>query len=456
MAKKTADGYISVNRAPTSHVIVSLSNMRQIGLHADDITGISVLDLKSLPKTEGAESDIIRTWRGNIQSNWSSITYTTMNRKYVSHGLTLLEKYDTIFKNQNWKGLNPKISGDDGTYVVMIAAADASGASSVKTLKFNVNYYRSGDEYTPTGNGVVNTVIPKVAVKSSNKTTSSKLTKNGGSSSGSSSSSGSGSSGGTSETGESLERGSSGEEVKKLQRRLNELGYDLSVDGDFGENTEAAVEDFQEKNDLSVDGVVGPKTWAKLNSDSAIGKGPYSKNPNGETNSGFKHGSSGGTSDSGKTSNSQDSEGSSKENAIVDDKKFRISIDANEYSDRDAYAPLGNYKEGYISVVCKRGSLTDYEIDESHGMTIAKEPIKTKSNKGNDMLKIYPKINSSTDGEKTSSEYGDILDDYLTIIGYYNDNGTWYTSKCRMHYVIASESWWRNAGWKSLSTNVSN
>ena len=230
----------------------------------------------------------------------------------------------------------------------------------------------------------------------------------------------------------------------------------MSVDGDFGENTEAAVEDFQEKNDLSVDGVVGPKTWAKLNSDSAIGKGPYSKNPSGETNSGFKHGSSDGTSDSGKTSNSQDSEGSSKENAIVDDKKFKISIDANEYSDCDAYAPLGNYKEGYISVVCKRGSLTDYEIDESHGMTIAKEPIKTKSNKGNDMLKIYPKINSSTDGEKTSSEYGDVLDDYLTIIGYYNDNGTWYTSKCRMHYVIASESWWRNAGWKSLSTNVSN
>lgn len=58
--------------------------------------------------------------------------------------------------------------------------------------------------------------------------------------------------------------GSSCSEVKILQYALNNLGYGLSVDGVFGAKTEAAVKNYQFKNELSVDGVVGAKTWSKL------------------------------------------------------------------------------------------------------------------------------------------------------------------------------------------------
>lgn len=59
-----------------------------------------------------------------------------------------------------------------------------------------------------------------------------------------------------------MKRGSRGESVSWLQYRLNELGYNLVIDGIFGVKTEAAVRDFQTK--VFVDGIVGPDTLAKL------------------------------------------------------------------------------------------------------------------------------------------------------------------------------------------------
>ncbi len=68
----------------------------------------------------------------------------------------------------------------------------------------------------------------------------------------------------------SLKVGSSGDEVRKLQRRLKELGYyKSSVDGDFGEGTEVAVQAFQRQNGLTVDGKAGANTQQKLYSSSA-------------------------------------------------------------------------------------------------------------------------------------------------------------------------------------------
>jgi hypothetical protein len=61
-----------------------------------------------------------------------------------------------------------------------------------------------------------------------------------------------------------LRRGASGECVSHLQNHLNEFGYGLYVDGDFGQNTQNAVNNFQSNRGLTVDGVVGPDTWAAL------------------------------------------------------------------------------------------------------------------------------------------------------------------------------------------------
>ena len=62
-----------------------------------------------------------------------------------------------------------------------------------------------------------------------------------------------------------LRRGSTGEEVEELQAILNaKYGYDLEIDGVFGKSTETVVKDFQKKHNLTVDGIVGPKTWKAL------------------------------------------------------------------------------------------------------------------------------------------------------------------------------------------------
>ena len=60
--------------------------------------------------------------------------------------------------------------------------------------------------------------------------------------------------------------GNIGDDVISLQSLLNTHGYDLIVDGIFGEKTDQAVRDFQERNDLKVDGIVGPQTKAALHS----------------------------------------------------------------------------------------------------------------------------------------------------------------------------------------------
>lgn len=55
-----------------------------------------------------------------------------------------------------------------------------------------------------------------------------------------------------------LRQGSRGEEVKRLQSRLKELGFSPgTIDGDFGAATEAAVRAFQASEGLLVDGIVG-------------------------------------------------------------------------------------------------------------------------------------------------------------------------------------------------------
>lgn len=64
-----------------------------------------------------------------------------------------------------------------------------------------------------------------------------------------------------------LEKGSKGDSVKALQILL--IGNKCScgkcgADGDFGGDTLAALVKFQRSKGLDDDGIVGPKTWAKL------------------------------------------------------------------------------------------------------------------------------------------------------------------------------------------------
>jgi peptidoglycan hydrolase-like protein with peptidoglycan-binding domain len=63
-----------------------------------------------------------------------------------------------------------------------------------------------------------------------------------------------------------ISEGSTGAGVSICQTRLNVWGASpkLTVDGDFGPDTLAAVEAFQRAHGLPVDGVVGAKTWAAL------------------------------------------------------------------------------------------------------------------------------------------------------------------------------------------------
>lgn len=68
-------------------------------------------------------------------------------------------------------------------------------------------------------------------------------------------------------TGTLLKRGSTGEEVRRLQTVLNRnypLYSKLVVDGIFGPATEKVVKEFQRRAGLVVDGIVGPATRAKL------------------------------------------------------------------------------------------------------------------------------------------------------------------------------------------------
>jgi putative peptidoglycan binding protein len=64
-----------------------------------------------------------------------------------------------------------------------------------------------------------------------------------------------------------LRLGSVGPEVAKLQQLLNRHGSaqpPLATDGVFGLKTRQAVENYQAAHSLTVDGIVGPLTWAKV------------------------------------------------------------------------------------------------------------------------------------------------------------------------------------------------
>ena len=52
-----------------------------------------------------------------------------------------------------------------------------------------------------------------------------------------------------------------------MQQKLSDAGFDPGpIDGIFGSKTDAAVRKFQGSKGITVDGIVGPITWSKLDS----------------------------------------------------------------------------------------------------------------------------------------------------------------------------------------------
>lgn len=70
--------------------------------------------------------------------------------------------------------------------------------------------------------------------------------------------------------GYSLRQGSAGEPVRQIQEQLNAISNNyplipkIGVDGIFGPATENAVRVFQQVFNLTQDGIVGRRTWNKI------------------------------------------------------------------------------------------------------------------------------------------------------------------------------------------------
>lgn len=78
-------------------------------------------------------------------------------------------------------------------------------------------------------------------------------------------------------------KGSTGDVVAEVQRRLKNWGYYSGVvDGVYGSKTEEAVRFFQRRNGLSADGQVGNKTLAALGISPVSGAVPAGRNQNGD------------------------------------------------------------------------------------------------------------------------------------------------------------------------------
>jgi len=61
-----------------------------------------------------------------------------------------------------------------------------------------------------------------------------------------------------------IRKGRKAHPVPSLQYHLRARGHAVTVDGDFGPATDAAVRAYQEEQNLAVDGIVGPQTWQAL------------------------------------------------------------------------------------------------------------------------------------------------------------------------------------------------
>lgn len=190
------------------------------------------------------------TARGNVSSGIPNIhglglwrpghvgVYVGNNMEVDARGDAYDMCYESIGGYNNW------------TYWFKLAACSYPTTGWEK-FSGNYYYYENGEYITSTSRTISGVTYSFDSQGRSDKTPSDMSAT---SSSGSSESSNSGSSSKPT----SWKNGSSGDEVKKIQTRLKELGYyNGTVDGKFGDATEKAFKAFQKEAGLTVDGVAG-------------------------------------------------------------------------------------------------------------------------------------------------------------------------------------------------------
>ena len=74
-----------------------------------------------------------------------------------------------------------------------------------------------------------------------------------------------------------LKSGDVGGKVPVLQRMLHDLGFDLTVDGNFGPQTMAAVNQFQQQQNLAVTGIVTPELFGLIQEEDSLPNVPGKK-----------------------------------------------------------------------------------------------------------------------------------------------------------------------------------
>lgn len=196
----------------------------------------------------------------------------------------------------------------------------------------------------------------------------------------------------TSATYTTLKQGSNGEAVKKLQKRLIELGYLTgSADGDYGRATTDAVKAFQKQAGLTADGIAGASTQKAVYSSDAKSKKTEADEIEDQL-------------DSIKSTLSMGSSGSE----VTSLQKRLISLN---YMSGSADGSFGAKTRDAVMLFQKQTGLT---VDGKAGKTTINKLFASSAEKYDGKTTISSSSSSSSSGSSSSSKSGVILADWWT------------------------------------------
>ncbi len=246
-----------------SYVKVTKTSSSSSGALEKGSIGSAVRDLQTKLKKLGF-------YNATVDGTFGETTEKAVKAFQKKYGLTTdgvagtatLKKLDSLYSDATKKSdssSSSSTSTDDGK---MRIGSTGSSVKQVQTLLKQLGFY-SGSIDGNFGSGTYKAVVAfqrKYGLTVDGIVGSATLKKLQNASSSSSNSANS-----TTENDDRLENGAIGTKVKTLQTDLKKLGfYTSSVDGSFGTATENAVRAFQKKYGLTVDGVAGTATLAKI------------------------------------------------------------------------------------------------------------------------------------------------------------------------------------------------